>query len=365
MNWLPIYIYFLILTAVLSLILTPVFRKLAERLNFRDKPAKGKLEATTVPLLGGPAVYLSFLIVILLHLAAVMLLKNGNGFLSGILPEQVTKFLPNITFVAKPLAGLLVCGTLIMLLGLYDDYKPLGPLLKIVIQIIIVLLLPFFDIKLVLFIPSDILTAVLTVIWVVGIINAFNFLDNSDGLCGLVAAVCTLLFAGTFLQQDQYFMGVLAAILAGAVIGFLPYNWPPAKIYLGDAGSTFIGYNVSVLALLGTFYTVDVPTWLPVLTPLVILGLPIFEMVTIIGLRLAAGQPIYKGDRRHFSHRLVDLGFTSSQAVVIIGVITCGIGLPALLLRYLTLGPALLVLAQVAITFIIIGLLESAGRKGR
>ena len=214
-----------------------------------------------------------------------------------------------------------------------------------------------------LFLPNAFLSYLLTVVWIVTLTNAMNFLDNMDGLCAGIGLVCAGLFAFLAALQQQYFVCLLALALAGALLGFLPHNFKPATIFLGDAGSHFVGYMLAVMPVLGTFYQDGTPTLLPVLIPLLVLAVPLFDLVMVMGIRLRRGQPVHVGDVNHLSHRLVRVGLPQSWAVVLIYLITLTLGLGATILLWSELTAALIVLVQAVCILAVVTLLEQLGQK--
>jgi UDP-GlcNAc:undecaprenyl-phosphate GlcNAc-1-phosphate transferase len=194
-------------------------------------------------------------------------------------------------------------------------------------------------------------------------------LDNMDGLSGGVAAISTFVLAIMLLTsqdqsngQPQIFVGAMLLILVGALLGFLCHNWPPAKIFMGDAGSYFIGFWIAVASLLATYAGYQGKTPHAVVAPLIVMAIPLYDMISVIIIRLREGRSPFEGDKRHFSHRLVDLGMTKKQAVLTIYLATATCSVSALLLpRVDMVGAAIIVLG----TFLVLGLvrtLESVGR---
>jgi UDP-GlcNAc:undecaprenyl-phosphate GlcNAc-1-phosphate transferase len=214
-----------------------------------------------------------------------------------------------------------------------------------------------------LFIHNRFVSFALTVLWILTITNAMNFLDNMDGLCAGVGLICALLFGFIAAIQRQYFVCLIALTLAGALTGFLPHNFKPATIFLGDAGSHFIGFMLSVLPILGTFYRPGTPTYLPVLIPLLVLAVPLFDLVMVMWIRRRRRQPLYRGDVNHISHRLVRLGLPQSWAVTLIYLITLTLGLGATVLLWSNLTAALLIIVQAIGILAIVTLLEQLGSR--
>ncbi|MBM3335190.1 undecaprenyl/decaprenyl-phosphate alpha-N-acetylglucosaminyl 1-phosphate transferase, partial [Candidatus Sumerlaeota bacterium] len=244
-----------------------------------------------------------------------------------------------------------------------DDRRPLGPWAKLLCQIAAIVPVLLAGVHIVSFLPSKWLGALATVAWMVLLINSFNFLDNMDGLSAGVGAVVTIVLAWISFGSDELLMTAMFIVLAGTLLGFLRHNFAPAKIFMGDSGSMFLGYMVGVLTVLATYYQKGVPTRLPVLTPVIVLGVPLFDTFSVLWIRWRAGQPLMQGDRNHFSHRLVNLGMSERGAVVFIYVTTFCVGLGALPLRHLDWPGALLVAVQTALWFVIIYWIERLGKQ--
>jgi UDP-GlcNAc:undecaprenyl-phosphate GlcNAc-1-phosphate transferase len=206
----------------------------------------------------------------------------------------------------------------------------------------------------------------MSVIWIVMLINSFNMLDNMDALSGGVAAIiCTMLALMLIVTpessrgQPQLFVAAMLLVMVGALLGFLKHNWPPASIFMGDAGSYFVGYWIAIASLLSTYTGAKGTTPHAVLAPLCVLAIPLYDMVSVIWIRIREGRSPFQADKRHFSHRLVDLGMTKKQAVVTIylATVTCSLG--ALLLPRTDVWGALIVLAIVFCMLALVGVLES------
>jgi UDP-GlcNAc:undecaprenyl-phosphate GlcNAc-1-phosphate transferase len=169
-------------------------------------------------------------------------------------------------------------------------------------------------------------------LWILTVTNAFNFMDNMNGLCAGVGAIGAGAFALIAAIHGQYLVASLALLVTGALFGFLPYNFPKATAFLGDAGSHLVGFLLAVLAILPHFYSKKDPDAWAVLTPLVVLAVPLFDLVWVVGLRWRIGQPFYVGDTNHLSHRLVRRGFSRTNSVVLIWLLSAAAGLLALVL---------------------------------
>ncbi len=210
------------------------------------------------------------------------------------------------------------------------------------------------------------LTALITVFWIVGLTNAFNFLDNMDGLSAGVAAISVGLLAIVTGYIGDYFVAGFLVCLLGALLGFLVFNWPPASVFMGDAGSYFIGFLIGVMTVLSTYTKPGLPE-IAIAAPLCVLAVPLYDSATVIVIRLSRGRSPFEADRNHFSHRLLRLGMSGRQALLTIYLVTLATGLGALSLyplsdRYPGLA-ALVTGAQVASLLGVVAILEVAARR--
>jgi UDP-GlcNAc:undecaprenyl-phosphate GlcNAc-1-phosphate transferase len=331
---------FLAAASVLSFCLTLLVRRLAGRLDFLDRPGERKTHPHPVPYGGGIAIFLTVaLLLVSAALAVLYCHRHGRPWWLGEgIFGQVREHLSGAAAKLPQLAAVLVGGFLIFLLGLMDDRKKLGPLTKLAVQTLVAGLLAALGVRVTAFLDSELLGAALTVVWIVGITNAFNFMDNMDGLSAGVALITAVIFLVVAGESGQLFIAASLIPFIGALIGFLPFNYAPATIFMGDAGSLFIGYFLAVLSVLFTFYEGPAVSFRPFVLPLIIFAVPIYDSVSVTILRLKEGRSPFAGDRRHLSHRLVELGLTERLAVAAIHLLTLGIGLAAILL-YLARSP--------------------------
>ena len=246
------------------------------------------------------------------------------------------------------------------LLGIVDDHRPLSPWLKLAVQVGVALTLTgWFGIR-----SAEALrpaaAVIVTTVWIVALTNAFNFLDNTDGLSAGVASITAIVLAISALLAGQVFVPCLLLLVAGAVIGFVIYNFPPASIFMGDAGSLVVGYLLAVCTVLTTFYNPEMGrTPFGVLVPLVVFAVPLYDMGSVIIYRLRQGVSVFRGDRRHFSHRLLRRGMSPTMAILTIYLATMATALPAILLPLHRWPVAILILSQCLCVVAIIALLET------
>ena len=363
--WFGAYLIVLVVAMAVSAALVPVCRRLARRWGLIAAPHPDKQEIEPTPLMGGVAIFAAFAITVL-GAYVVVLLARGGG-LGGLVPEAVRQYAPGMLRQAPRLVVVLLGALCMVVLGLLDDKRGLSPFVKLAVQAAVAVALVLFGVRLSLFIQSNLLAAIVTVLWILIVINALNFLDNMDGLAAGVAAIAAFFFLLTAVQYEQYFVGAMLAAFTGAVVGFLFYNVHPASIFMGDAGSMFLGYMLAVLTILGTYYRpAENPTTFPVIVPLVVLAIPLYEMVTVTTIRLRKGLSPFKASKHHFSFRMRGLGLGVRGAVGFICLVTAYTGVAALLLPQLdTLGAALDLLL-VALVLTIIAMLETwGGRRAR
>jgi len=358
MHWLLVDLYIFDVSFVLALVLTPMFQRLSHQWGYVDAPdLERKIHREPMALLGGVAVFLSFAGNVLLNYAVVLPLARFANV------PDLTMHIEGAFSVGSKLLVLLFGGLLMVAVGVYDDRHDLRARTKLLAQILIASVVALSGMRVTLFMANPWISFTLTVLWIVTITNAMNFLDNMDGLCAGVGAICALLFAFIAGVQGQYFVCLLAVAVAGALLGFLPYNFKPAKVFLGDAGSHFVGYMLAVLPILGTYYRPGTPTWLPVLIPLLVLAVPLFDLVMVMWIRLQRRQPVHIGDTNHLSHRLVRLGLPESWAVTLIYLITLTLGLGATVLLWSEMTAALIVLVQALCLLTIVTLFEQLGNQ--
>jgi UDP-GlcNAc:undecaprenyl-phosphate GlcNAc-1-phosphate transferase len=221
-----------------------------------------------------------------------------------------------------------------------------------------------------LFLADPWIGGVLTVVWCVVLVNSFNFLDNMDGLSSGIALIASLIFAVimlTMLSEPRWLVGGVLLVLSGSLLGFLCHNWPPAKIFMGDTGSYFIGLLLASMVVLGTFYEHGGAAQHGrhvILAPLCVLAIPLYDFVSVLAIRLLEGRSPFKPDKSHFSHRLVELGLPPKYAVLTVHLATVTTGLAALLLyRVSDWSGAWLIVALVLSVLTLVAILETVGRQ--
>ncbi len=343
--------------AVCCFTLCYVMRAVCPKLGYVDHPGGRKDHGRVMPYGGGLAIFLTFILLILLGLTLVL-----SGKIEQIPSFQwLTIHHPGIHTRLNQMAGVLFGAFILLILGLFDDVKNFGPLFKLFIQFAVAALVVIgFDVRLSLFVQGISFGWIVSILWIVVLINSFNFLDNADGLSAGVALICTIVLLGVALVGGQVFVSAFLACLAGALLGFLGHNFPPARIFLGDAGSLVIGYLLAIGTILTTFYNEQNPqtSKFSVLIPLIVMAIPLYDFFSVIVLRWLSGVSPFVGDHRHFSHRLLKRGLTPRQMVLTIYLATGGTAVGAIMLRHLAGLPAFLIFLQTLCIVAIIGILE-------
>ena len=348
-----------------------VVRIYAHRLGLVDRPGQRKIHSSDMPTGGGLAIWLG----VVLPLAAgqlllLVLLKMPEGSIA--LPQFIAPHLSGLWQQSPKLWILLAGATAMMILGLVDDRRGLGWKTKLAVQTIVACAVVAGEEswRMTLFVDWPIVTGAISVLWIVGLANSFNMLDNMDGLSGGVAAIAAGMLAVVMLlapeatnNGPQLFVGGFLLLLVGSLLGFLWHNHWPARLFMGDAGSYLVGYLLAMGTLTATFAGGEMPQH-AMLAPLCVLAVPLYDSVTVVLIRLRAGRSPFVGDKSHFSHRLVDLGMSEPRAVWTIYLATAACGLGALLLHQVNFSGACVILALVACMLLLIGILETAGRRG-
>ncbi|MFN3193614.1 MAG: MraY family glycosyltransferase [Aureliella sp.] len=344
-------------------------RRGAVKLGLLDQPGERKVHANPVPLGGGLGIW-SGVVATLLAGTIVVLVVAGTPALADLLPVELSG---NIAGLKGKIAEIWVitgCATILMFLGLMDDRRGVSVWLRLAVEFGVAGFCVYWQgLQLTAYIDLPWLTSILSVFWIVALINSFNMLDNMDGLSGGVAAISASMLAAMLLMsgeaanhQPQIFVAAMLLVLVGALLGFLKHNWPPAKIFMGDAGSYFIGFWIAVATLLATYTGYQGESPHAVLAPLIVMAIPLYDMCSVILIRLREGRSPFEGDKRHFSHRLVDLGMTKKQAVLTIYLATATVSLSALLLPRVDFVGATLIVAGTLLVLGLIRVLESVGR---
>ena len=342
-------------------LLTPLARRAGLRLGMVDHPGgERKIHSRATPRSGGLALFAAFWGCLLLNLVLAKFVVPQLDFL----PEKIRVLAGNTGLRFGQLGGIFTGALIIFVMGAIDDRKPLPAGVRLAGQVLAVIPLLATGVVIKLFLP---LWAgwLLTVFWVVLLTDSRNFLDNMNGLTSGVAAIVAFVMALISALSHEYYMMLLFAMLAGACVGFWVHNFTKDNIFLGDSGSTHLGFLLGALTAVATYYQEGTPTRLPILMPVIVLGVPLFDTFTVLWIRWRSGQPLMKGDRNHISHRMVDLGMSPREAVVFIYGVTLAVGLAAIVLRPLDWRYGLLQTALIAMLFAAMYWMERVSQRSR
>ncbi len=331
-------------------------RAMAPRWGLLDRPGGHKGHKAPVPLGGGVAIWLS-VVLVLGACGAAVVLDDGR------LPAGVARHASGLQSRAGELAAILGLATVMMVMGFVDDRVGLGWKPRLAAQLGCAALVAASGVRVTLFGPftHPLIGGAVTTLWIAAMTNAFNMLDNMDGLSASVALIAAMLFAAAQAAVGGLFAPAVLAIVVGALAGFLVHNHAPARLYMGDAGSNFLGFLLGSMTVAGNFFQEGTASPFGVLAPLLVMAVPLYDMTSVILIRLSEGRSPFQPDRRHFSHRLVGRGLTPPQAVWTIDLVTLACGLGALLLHRLDAWGAAVVLAQAACLLGIVAILELSG----
>ena len=340
-----------ILAFIITFMTTPYTIKLANKIGAIDVPKdKRRMHTKKMPKFGGPAVILG-LLVSMVYLITVMSIEGSINLFT----EQE---------YGKKLFGVFLGIVIITITGILDDTKTLKWWQQLIGQVSAAIVVVLFGVKIEhLNIPflykvglSEAFSNILTIIWIVGIINAINLIDGLDGLSSGIALISSISLMIIFLMNDSPMIAtIIVTAMSGALVGFLPYNFSPAKTFIGDTGSNFLGFILAVVSILGVAKTYTVAV---IILPVIVLGLPIFDVIFAIVRRIAKGKSIkavFEPDKGHLHHRLVEKGFTQKQAVLILYGLSASLGMFAIILLdsgiWKALSFLLMIIAAVAIGY--------------
>ncbi|MGE5543129.1 MAG: glycosyltransferase family 4 protein [Bacillota bacterium] len=327
----------LIISGFVALAVTPLVRVVALRINAAVVPGDRSVHTHPIPHLGGVAIYLGFL----------------------------TATLALVPRPASEVWGSLIAGGLALILGIIDDFRPLRPWVKLAGQVAVALALILSGVRIEfltnpyggMILPGR-FAGPLTVFWVVALMNVVNLIDGLDGLAAGTVAIASLTLMFVAAQRAQLLVAILAGAIAGSALGFLPYNFNPAKIFMGDAGAMFLGCALAVVSVEGALKSAAAIA----LVPVIALGLPIFDTAFAIVRRVVNGKSPAAADRGHIHHRLLEMGLTQRQAVVLLYMASGLLGLTAMLsaeLGFRTSGPiTLLVIIGMVLAAKALGVLD-------
>jgi len=368
----PVWFFF---AAIAPSFLVAVFsaylvRRWAPSWGLIDRPAERKVHTTPTPMGGGLAIWLGVVTPLVVGQILLWLVDSGQ-IGAHVVPAFAQSHVNGLVQQSATLWIMLGAGTVLMAIGLADDRWGLPWQLRLGAQFAVAAVcVTWQDWRLTAFIDFPALTWLLSVLWIVALVNSFNMLDNMDGLSAGIAAIASGLLATVLLTlsvpeagDPQLFVGGFLLVVVGALLGFLWHNRPIAKLFMGDAGSYFVGFCIAVTTLLATFASYDSTTQYTVLAPLCVMVVPLYDMATVLWIRIRQGRSPFQPDKSHFSHRLVELGLTKAQAVLTIYLTTATCGLGALLLHRVDGVGAGIILVMILCILSLIAILETTGRR--
>lgn len=295
-----VYVWAFVIALIVTYICTPLVRMLAVKIGAIDAPDARKVHQVSIPRLGGLAIYIGYMVSLLYNVKDISSVK-----------------------------GLLIGSVILVAVGIWDDVKQIGPKTKLLGQIVAALMLPIFD-NAIHFISIgdhmlylEYLSIPLTVFWIVGFTNIVNLIDGLDGLAAGISLIACIAICIVTLQMGQVDLACITLALAGAACGFLRYNFNPAKIFMGDTGSMLLGYTMAAISVMGSVKTAAT---VGLVVPVIVLGLPILDTLFAIVRRRINGRPVFQPDKGHLHHRLLAMGLTQKQAVLLMYAITAVLG---------------------------------------
>ncbi|MBI5232742.1 MAG: undecaprenyl/decaprenyl-phosphate alpha-N-acetylglucosaminyl 1-phosphate transferase [Deltaproteobacteria bacterium] len=338
------WLHILLVSSTLTFIVMPVVIRASFRFNVLDIPDPRKIHSKPVPLVGGVAIYIAFI---------VSVLDNA--------------------IVTKEVIAIVISSSIVFLAGLFDDIMKLSSRLRLSLQLMAVAVLLLNGISIIVFKQTWVgiaLNSLLTCLWIIGLTNSFNFFDGMDGLAAGLSVIVAFFIGVVAFQTYQPFLGWLAIAIMGGCIGFLPYNFGPkrpAEIFLGDSGSNFLGFTLASIAVMGEWSEKSAVSSL--ITPLLIFSIFIYDMIYITISRVATGKVHnvrewldYVG-QDHLHHRIADITRSKRKSVLLIYFLAFTLGLNALLLRTSDSFSALVLLAQAGCILIVFTIMEVAGNR--
>lgn len=315
---------YLTLCFVASVLITPIIKKVVQRFNIMDKPNKRKVHKSKIPTLGGLAIYISFII--------------------GLMISRP---------VDSHMIALIIGSFIIIITGILDDMYDLSPRYKLIGQMFAATIavvggfqLEFINLPFGGQLDFGFLSIPLTILWIIGITNAINLIDGLDGLAAGVSSIALITISIMAVLMGDGFVLTIALLVLGSTLGFLVYNFYPAKIFMGDTGALFLGYMIALLSLLG-FKNI---TFVSLIIPVIILGVPISDTFFAIIRRMINKQPLSAPDQQHLHHRLLSSGFTHRQAVLVIYGVAIMFSLAAVIFSMATLWGSILIIAILLFT---------------
>lgn len=351
----------LLVAFIPSFLCVPIIRALAPRLGLVDQPGHRKVHSEPTPMGGGIAVAIGIMIPLgILVLAPQALAGLSDGFVA------LLQTLQHDEVQVRQMQAIIGGGLVLFLVGLADDRWNVPWQFRLLTQLGVACAVTALGVRATVFVAQPWIGFIVTVLWIVVLTNALNFLDNMDALSAGISLIACLLFSSillTLVLVPHWAVAFGLLITAGSLAGFLCWNRPPASIFMGDSGSNLSGYLLATLTVAGTFYQ-DSGSRHVILAPLCVLAVPLYDFCTVILIRLKHGRSPFHGDKSHFSHRLVELGLQPAHAVLTIHLATLMTGLGGLLLYKVSdWTGAWLVIALIFCVLSVVAILETVGRR--
>ena len=354
--WHHLYVFVFVAGMIVTLCLTPLFQRLAEITGFMDKPqGEGhKGHGKAIPLLGGAAMFCSWMLIIIVSWFAVKAMSDTGMF------SSLSGNLGGIKLVSTRLLIICLGAFGATLLGLIDDRYGMKAYMKFGGQFIIAAVVVIFGkVQISAFFSNPIIISAISIAWFMLLMNAVNFFDNMDGLAVGTVTIAMGLFAVVAIINGQFFVATLGALTCGVGVGFWFFNHSPATIFMGDSGSHLLGYLTAVISASVTFYsTVKSNSLFSILVPLFILAVPLFDTLAVVVIRLRAGKRIYIGDHNHISHRFVKMGMNRKQAVSMVHLLALLLGLSVLPILWGDFKIALICVIQGVLLLVLVSALQ-------
>jgi len=365
MNILPLWSYLYLFGGafLISSVLVPLCIRFSRRLGIVDDSNHRKLHKGSIPLLGGVAIFLSFYIMVFGHIFAGAWLSASSTF-AGRIPAYVAYYAEGAVVLLPALVSVALAGFAFFLIGFLDDKGRLSVTTRFLFEFAAAMALVLSGTRFELGLFHPVFAGAVTVLWIVGISNAFNLIDGLDGLAAGIAVICALVFASVMVQVNQPMEAMFAVVMAGSTAGFLRHNFHPAKIFMGSSGSLFLGYLLGVLSVQATYKVHEASPAFYILMPITLLAVPLFDTASVVLIRLREGRRIFKSDRSHTHHRLLAAGFSHRGAVLFMWLLTFVTAISAVLLLHADLWASVLLFLQVGTAFAMIILVKHVRLRG-
>ena len=348
---------------ITSIILTGIVRYISIKRDFVARPMKDRYHQRIVALGGGIAIFWTICLGIVAGIAIILYLEKSSGL--SCLGDEAHAYIEGLKSRLTELFIVLGCAVVLHIMGLIDDLKGLGPYIKLLIQFSVAIIAAWLgDIRVEFFIESKVITVAISAFWMVLIMNCFNFLDNMDGVSAGIALIVSLILITAAVISGQVFISAFGLLFIGTLIGYLLWNFPPAKIFMGDSGSLVIGFFVAMITLRTTYYQeVDQGRGVyAVFMPIIALAVPLYDFTSVTFLRITQGKSPFIGDTQHFSHRLKKRGLSDTQVTWTLYLATLCAGIGAMFLYQVDLVGAIFIFVQMIMILALIAIMETTGK---